>query len=121
MIELISYAGAAAVGVAAGSVFARFANIPYLWIFIFGIFFVLVPLSFASITKYVKNKNVWVLFVVPAFFYTGWLVTEVKTDMALRPLYPFMGEAEICGTIVSPPVKYDENTSFVIETDYVIL
>lgn len=119
MIELISYAGAAAVGVAAGSVFARFANIPYLWIFIFGIFFVLVPLSFASITKYVKNKNVWVLFVVPAFFYTGWLVTEVKTDTALRPLYPFMGEAEICGTIVSPPVKYDENTSFVIETDYV--
>ena len=79
-------------GVAAGSVFARFASIPYLWIFIFGIFFVLVPLSFALVTKYVKNKNVWVLFVVPAFFYTGWLVTEVKTDTALRPLYPFMGE-----------------------------
>ena len=119
MIELISYAGAAAVGIAAGSVFARFANIPYLWIFIFGIFFVLVPLSFALVTKYVKNKNVWVIFVIPAFFYTGWLVTEVKTDTALRPLYPFMGEVEISGTIISPPVKYDENTSFVMETDYV--
>ncbi len=120
MIELVSYSGVAAGALVAGSLFAGLTHIPYLWVLIMGIFLVLVPLSFCFAAKFVHNKNLWIICVVPCFLYAGWIVTEVKTDTALRPLYYFSGEeAEFHGTICSEPVNYGENTSFIMETEYV--
>lgn len=120
MIALISNSGVAAASLVAGSLFARVTQLSYLWIAVSFIFLVLLPFSFCAVTKYVHKKNLWVIFVIPAFLYAGWIVTEIKTDKELKSLYPFVGaEAEIGGTICSEPVNYGENTSFIMETEYV--
>ncbi|MBQ7974164.1 MAG: ComEC/Rec2 family competence protein [Clostridia bacterium] len=117
---MVSYSGAAAVMIVIGSLLARITEVPYSWILTAGIFLVLVPVSFCAVTKLAKNKDVWILAIVPVFLFTGWFVTEIKTDIERRPLYPFMGEeVEIHGTVCSVPVNYGEHIGFMLETAFV--
>lgn len=77
---------------------------------------VLMPLSFCYVTRLAKNKQVWILFFIPAFLFAGILSCELHTDEKLRPLYPFSEqEVEIYGAVSGVPVVYDNTKQFFVE------
>ena len=52
---------------------------------------VLLPVTFCIAGKVVFRKNLWILAVVPGFFFLGSLLYGIKTDIKSSALYEYSG------------------------------
>ena len=99
-----------------GSIAALYTNLSLTHSLILGIILVAVPLSFCVVTYFAKGKNVWILFVVPAFLFAGFGMTKLKTSESIFPLYPYtQKEVQVYGTICSQPRTYGQTHQFLME------
>lgn len=81
---------------------------------------VLLPISFCIVEKLAFRKSLWILAIIPGFFFLGSILYEIKTDIKSSDLYDFSGkDVIICGTVVSVPKSFDSGVQFIVKTDSV--
>ena len=81
---------------------------------------VLLPVTFCVTEKVVFRKNLWILAVVPGFFFLGSLLYGIKTDIKSSELYEYSGkEVIVSGTVASVPKSFDSGVQFIVKTESV--